>query len=185
MYLRSWQVTLFDAIARPIEFGVDDRTIHIVSDLTGNSGKSFLKNVIRLTYGDDIVFIHGRGSGTEYYVRTESGTTTSLTTTTDQDDWIIYRAYTSLFNAEEGTINSSISSINASFFDTWTDGQDIRIGTGTNVRTNNSSANPPLSRCLFDRGRVSSATGGCRRPMTNNSRDQKIQTNPDSIPLRV
>ncbi|HTW96604.1 MAG TPA: fibronectin type III domain-containing protein [Candidatus Methylomirabilis sp.] len=63
-----------------------------------------------LTAADDIVFINGRNSNTSFSVQNESGGITA-TTTTGNDTWMIYRAYTSLHNASDASgnvINSSI-----------------------------------------------------------------------------
>ncbi len=76
---------------------------------------------------DDVVFIHGRDSGTSYSVRDQFGNL-SATTTSANDTWALYRSYTSLFNAEAGTINASIPVS----FDVWSDGRDLTASTGAN-----------------------------------------------------
>ncbi|MBU0706981.1 Ig-like domain-containing protein [Patescibacteria group bacterium] len=71
---------------------------------------------------DTIAFISSRISSTEYVL------TNSLGGTPDQvsgdSDWSIFRAYTSLTNAESGSENSGIDS-SVSDFDSWTDGKDL------------------------------------------------------------
>jgi hypothetical protein len=79
-----------------------------------------------LTAADDVVFIQGRTSNTVYTVKDQFGANTA-TTTTSNDTWAVYRAYTSLFNAEASTNNTSI----LPSYDTWSDGRDIRVSTGT------------------------------------------------------
>ena len=49
---------------------------------------------------DSIVFIHGRTSSTEYTVKTATGA--EPTAVSDDNDWSIFRAYTSLANWESG-----------------------------------------------------------------------------------
>ncbi|MFC1611103.1 hypothetical protein ACFL6C_09095 [Myxococcota bacterium] len=55
---------------------------------------------------DSLVFIHGRASPTELTVRRADGTD-PVDTTADQD-WALYRAYTSLANAQNGNGNTGI-----------------------------------------------------------------------------
>jgi hypothetical protein len=72
--------------------------------------------------GDAPAFISGRTSSTVYTVKTAAGgipTARAADTT-----WSIFRAYTSLFNAEAGTENTAIDS-NLRNFDTWSGGKDI------------------------------------------------------------
>jgi hypothetical protein len=105
----------FTGTAMPARVGVGDA---IVFD-TDNSDT--------ITAADDIVFIHSRSSSTAYVVKTEAGINTA-TTTSANDTWFVYRAYTSLFNAEASVNNTSI----LPSYDAWSDGRDIRVGTGTN-----------------------------------------------------
>ncbi|MDD4902432.1 MAG: choice-of-anchor Q domain-containing protein [Patescibacteria group bacterium] len=83
-----------------------------------------------LTAADDIVFIHGRSSSTAYTVKDQFGANTA-TTTTGNDVWAVYRAYTSLANAEAGTKNTSLSSLGITY-DSWSDGKDLTAATGAN-----------------------------------------------------
>ena len=77
---------------------------------------------------DDIVFIYARASSTVYTVKDQFGANTA-TTTTDNDTWAVYRAYTSLANAEASTNNTSI----LPSYDTWSNGRNIsNNATGTN-----------------------------------------------------
>ena len=55
---------------------------------------------------DTLLFIHSRTSSTSYTLRTHTGATPSDIPI--NDTWAIYRAYTSLYNAEAGTPNTSI-----------------------------------------------------------------------------
>ncbi len=77
--------------------------------------------------GDDVLdslcFIHGRLSARSYKVKDESGDTPVPTLLTTQT-WSIYRAYTSLYNAEEGIENSGLD-YKLKDFDAWTDGRDL------------------------------------------------------------
>ncbi|MFC2092070.1 fibronectin type III domain-containing protein, partial [Elusimicrobiota bacterium] len=68
---------------------------------------------------DSIVFIHERLSSTKYRVKDSSGNTPSEKGW--DDDWDIYRAYTSLYNAESGRENSGIHA-NVTNFDNWAAG---------------------------------------------------------------
>jgi len=63
---------------------------------------------------DTIAFIHGRSSSTSYTVKNESGAWPDEAVT-DEDDWEVYRAYTSLANAESGTENSTLTTYGFSF----------------------------------------------------------------------
>ena len=77
---------------------------------------------------DDIVFIYARASNTAYTVKDQFGANTA-TTTTGNDTWAVYRAYTSLANAEASTNNTSI----LPSYDTWSNGRNIsNNATGTN-----------------------------------------------------
>jgi parallel beta-helix repeat protein len=60
-----------------------------------------------LDASDTILFIHGRTDSTHYTVRTDTGGFPTASTT-DNDKWAIYRAYTSLSLAEAGTKNTAI-----------------------------------------------------------------------------
>lgn len=60
-----------------------------------------------LDASDTILFIHGRTDSTHYAVRDADGSLPD-SATTDNDKWAIYRAYTSLSNAEAGTKNTAI-----------------------------------------------------------------------------
>jgi hypothetical protein len=60
-----------------------------------------------LDVNDTILFIHGRTDSTHYTVKTDTGLNPTAGTT-DNNKWAIYRAYTSLFNAEAGTKNTAI-----------------------------------------------------------------------------
>ena len=55
---------------------------------------------------DTLLFIHGRNSSTSYELRTHTGAVP--TNITSNDTYQIFRAYTSLANAESGTKNTSI-----------------------------------------------------------------------------
>ena len=62
---------------------------------------------------DSIVFIHERLTSTTYTVKTSTGGVP--TAVTNDQDWSIFRAYTSLANAESGTENTGIDSDLRSF----------------------------------------------------------------------
>ncbi|MFC2091238.1 fibronectin type III domain-containing protein [Elusimicrobiota bacterium] len=69
-----------------------------------------------------IAFIHARNSSTEFIVKTSTGTEPSSVTT--EQTWDIFRAYSSLYDAEYGAENSGID-IAVRDFDTWSGGKDI------------------------------------------------------------
>ncbi len=69
-----------------------------------------------------LAFIYARASSTSYTVKTASGG--APTATTNNQSWDIYRAYTSLYNAERGSENTSINS-SVHNFDTWSNGKDL------------------------------------------------------------
>jgi hypothetical protein len=68
-------------------------------------------------------FIHGRSSSTVYTVKTASGT--APTAVIADTSWSIYRAYTTLANAEAGTENTGIANATIRNFDAWTGGADL------------------------------------------------------------
>ncbi len=72
---------------------------------------------------DSIVFITKRYNSNYYSVRTATGSAPFLTTTADED-WGIYRAYTALFNAEAGDENDAISDT-VEAFENWANGKDL------------------------------------------------------------
>lgn len=78
---------------------------------------------------DSICFIHGRTSSTVYTVKNAAGSNPA--DVVGDQDWSIFRAYTSWQLAENGTENTGIDAdlIN---FDTHTTGRDISAATGTN-----------------------------------------------------
>jgi co-chaperonin GroES (HSP10) len=82
---------------------------------------------------DSIIFIHGRTSSTTYTVATASGGTPVAVT--DEEQWNIFRAYTSLANAETGTENTGIDADLVNF-DTFTTGKDITDTTGSDEEWN-------------------------------------------------
>jgi hypothetical protein len=67
---------------------------------------------------DSLAFINYRFSSTVFGVTKYNGMPATSTTAADSD-WAIYRAYTSLSNAESGTENSNISSIVQQFDGNW------------------------------------------------------------------
>lgn len=70
---------------------------------------------------DSLAFIAGRVSGTEFIVKKADGT--APTAVTDDEDWDIFRAYSSLQNAESGIENTGIESTLRNF-DNWKAGGD-------------------------------------------------------------
>ena len=75
---------------------------------------------------DSVAFISGRTSSTVYTVKKADGTAPIATSAADQD-WSIFRAYTSLSNAETGTENTGISDTVEQFDAAWSGsgGKDI------------------------------------------------------------
>lgn len=63
---------------------------------------------------DTLLFIHRRNSPTSYNLRTHTGAVP--VNITSNDTYAIYRAYTSLSNAESGTINSALSGLSFAAF---------------------------------------------------------------------
>ncbi|MCK9378913.1 MAG: hypothetical protein M0P97_02090, partial [Candidatus Moranbacteria bacterium] len=71
---------------------------------------------------DSIVFISARTDSTHFTVKTASG---AIPTAVSADtDWSLFRAYTSLANAETGTENLAIDA-DLRNFDSWSGGRDI------------------------------------------------------------
>lgn len=97
-------VALFDK-SIPLNVGVGD-AIEYDSDNNGSL--------------DKLAFIVSRLGMNHYVVQDEAGAAVSSLSIADQD-WKIYRAYTSLANAESGTVNSSIGTS----FDSWSGGKNL------------------------------------------------------------
>jgi hypothetical protein len=72
--------------------------------------------------GDTLAFITGRTDSRNFTVKTASGT--APVARSGDTYWSIFRAYTSLSNAEAGTENTAIDS-NLRNFDSWSGGKDI------------------------------------------------------------
>ncbi len=71
---------------------------------------------------DAVAFIHARLSSAEYVVKDASGSDPAPVA--DDFDWSVFRAYTSLANAESGEENPGIDDA-VKDFDAWTGGKDI------------------------------------------------------------
>ncbi|GEM_PF-1276901 len=71
---------------------------------------------------DSIAFVHRRISNTQFTIKKNTGESPTITTSADQD-WDIFRAYTSLSNAESGIENTGIIE-SLRNFDDWTVGGD-------------------------------------------------------------
>ena len=71
---------------------------------------------------DTIAFIQERISSTQYVLQQADGATAF--SVNDDSNWSIYRAYTSLYNAEAGIVNDHIHA-NLRNFDNWTEGRDL------------------------------------------------------------
>lgn len=69
---------------------------------------------------DKLAFVSERMSDKGLVLQSETGASISAMSVADQN-WSIYRAYTSLFNAEAGTTNPSITIA----FDSWSGGKDL------------------------------------------------------------
>ncbi len=100
-------------------------TATFAAGLPGNTG---VGDVIQYDSDDDgsvdaVAFIHERTSATVYTVASASGAAPAPTSATD-NDWSLFRAYTSLFDAERGTENSGIDA-GLRNFDTWSGGRDL------------------------------------------------------------
>lgn len=80
------------SVSQPDSIGVGDA---IQYDSDGNSSI------------DAIAFIHGRTSGTEYTVKNAAGA--APTAVAGDEDWDIFRAYTSIASVEGGTENTGIN----------------------------------------------------------------------------
>ncbi len=97
---------------------------------------------------DAIAFISGRTSSTEYTVQSTSGEAPTETTVVNDTDWAIYRAYTSLANAENGIENTGIAAFvgtasgSLANFDDWTAGGDATTSdAGRDIASNNEQWN--------------------------------------------
>ncbi|KKP84689.1 MAG: hypothetical protein UR83_C0015G0007 [Candidatus Moranbacteria bacterium GW2011_GWF2_35_54] len=84
------------AEATPSQVGVGDV---VIIDTAGTADT--------IDSADTLLFIHKRNSATSYDLRTQTGATPINIAT--NDTYQIYRAHTSLTNAEAGTINSTLS----------------------------------------------------------------------------
>ena len=71
---------------------------------------------------DAIAFIHLRLSSTIYVVKDQAGA--QPIGVTSDNDWSLFRSYTSLFNAEAG-IESTAFDSSVRFFETWASGQNL------------------------------------------------------------
>jgi hypothetical protein len=71
---------------------------------------------------DNIAFIHGRLSATQYLIKKASGATP--TAVTANTTWSLFRAYTSLLNARNGTENTGIAAA-VQNFDSWAGGANL------------------------------------------------------------
>ena len=78
------------------------------------------------TTQNTLAFIHQRISSTQYTVKDKYGNTPL--STSNSTNWKIYRAYTSLSNAEAGTENTGIPA-NLRNFDTWSGGKNLASST--------------------------------------------------------
>lgn len=72
---------------------------------------------------DAVAFIYGRTDSKHYTVKSATGAAPTATSANDVD-WAIYRAYTSLSNAEAGTENTGVAA-SLRDFDSFTDGKDL------------------------------------------------------------
>ena len=97
--------------AMPANMGVGDV---IVYNAAGTGDKNSL------------AFIHGRSSDTVYTVKDVNGRLASSTSAST--NWQVFRAYTSLANAEAGTENTGIPA-NLRDFDTWSGGKNLASST--------------------------------------------------------
>jgi hypothetical protein len=100
--LTSGVATFSAALADNI--GVGDA---VIIDTNGGTGDQSIAS------DDTLLFIHSRTSSTSYTFRTHTGATPSDITI--NDTYQIYRAHTSLANAEAGTINSTLSTMGFTF----------------------------------------------------------------------
>ncbi|MFC1510744.1 right-handed parallel beta-helix repeat-containing protein, partial [Candidatus Omnitrophota bacterium] len=71
---------------------------------------------------DAVCFIHGRTSSTVFTVKTASGSPPRPVT--DDEDWSLFRAYTSLSLAEEGDENNGMDN-DVESFELWSGGKDL------------------------------------------------------------
>jgi hypothetical protein len=88
---------------------------------------------------DSLVFIHGRTDNQNFSVATAGGGISPLVLVSN--NWVIYRAYTSASNAENGIENTGIAldpdiEISIMDFDAWTLGKDISAQTGSDQKWN-------------------------------------------------
>jgi hypothetical protein len=89
-------------------------------------GDVIVYNSSGTTTQNTIAFIHQRISSTQYIVKDKYGNTPL--STSNSTNWQIYRAYTSLVNAEAGIENTGIPA-NLRNFDTWSGGKNLASST--------------------------------------------------------
>jgi hypothetical protein len=80
---------------------------------------------------DAVAFISGRGGLGSYSIVRADGGPVTATVPGGTPIWALYRAYTSLANAENGSENLGIEPVVRNF-DTWSGGKDITSATGSN-----------------------------------------------------
>jgi hypothetical protein len=97
---------------------ITDSTATFNTGLPTNVG---VGDVIQYNSNSALALIHGRTSATEYTVKTASGGTPAAAS--GDTSWSIFRAYTSLYNAERGVENTGIDNALRNF-DDWTPGGD-------------------------------------------------------------
>ncbi len=76
---------------------------------------------------DALAFIEARGSASQYTVRAADGRNVPPPTLAPDQDWAVFRAYTSLSDAEQAAENAGISA-GLRDFDSWTGGKDLVAG---------------------------------------------------------
>jgi hypothetical protein len=109
---------------------------------------------------DSLAFIHGRTSASIYTVFKADGSVATSTSANDAD-WRIYRAYTSLSNATKGIENTGITTFVGSAssplanFDDWTAGGDA---TTNDVGKNISAGTVPWNITLYANGTTADAS---------------------------
>ena len=87
--------------------------------LPDNVGVGTRSNMIRTATAQSMQLPHSRSvSPTSYHVFAEDGTVPTVTATADDQDWSIFRSYTTLVNAEAGTVNTGIDGA-VNTFDGW------------------------------------------------------------------
>ncbi len=142
----SWDIGADQFVATPIYRSVGPSNTTAIASSTGATltisgstatfssgmpanlgvGDVVVYQAVNGTTKNSVAFISGRASPTSFTVKDVAGKIASSTSAST--NWQIFRAYTSLANAEAGTENTGIPSALQNF-DTWSDGKNLASST--------------------------------------------------------